>query len=229
MDENVKVPKWETLVRERIAAKLKSFQKATQTLIDSDAVEANTRLLVTDFLCEALGFDKYTDLDAELNVKGDFADYGIRIGGQLSAIVEVKRIKQVLNSTHLRQAESYALREGVEWVFLTNGQIWQMYHVDPKKNDKSDLQLILEVDLLDPSSRTPKKVDSLVYFSKEFTAKGRVEELWKAKAALAPKVVIDAILSQESLLAVKREIRRKTKENVDIDELKSVVKTLLGS
>jgi len=227
MVENNNVPKWESAVRDRITAKLKASQKATQTLIDSDAVEANTRLLVTDFLCDALGFDKYTDLDAELNVKGDFADYGIRIGGQLAVIVEVKRIKQSLNSTHLRQAESYALREGVEWVFLTNGQAWQIYHVDPKKNDKSDLQLILEVDLLDPATRMPKKIDSLVYFSKEFISKGRVKELWKAKAALAPKTVTDAILTEETLMAIKREIRRKTKENVDLIELKQVIRNLI--
>jgi predicted type IV restriction endonuclease len=227
MTELPKMPKWEEAVRERIALKFKAFQKSTQILIDSDAVEANTRLLVTDFLCDALGFDKYTDLDAELNVKGDFADYGIRISGQLAAIVEVKRIKQSLNSTHLRQAESYALREGVEWIFLTNGQVWQIYHVDPKKNDKSDLQLILEVDLLDAAMRMPKKIDSLVYFSKEFISKGRVKELWKAKAALAPKSVTDAILTEETLKAIKREIRRKTKENVDLNELKQVIRNLI--
>jgi predicted type IV restriction endonuclease len=229
MVENKALSKWELAVRDRISQKLKSFQKSTQTLIDQDAVEANTRLLVTDFLCYALGFDKYSDLDAELNVSGDFADYGIRINGQLVAIVEVKRIKQTLNATHLRQAESYALREGVQWIFLTNGQIWQIYHVDPKKNEKADRQLVLSVDLLDPSSRSPKKIDALVYFSKEFISKGKVDELWRAKAALSPKMVSDSILAEESLTAIRREIRRKTKENVDQDELKQVIQSLLAN
>lgn len=229
MTESTSIPKWEIAVRDRIANKLKSFQKSTQTLIDQDAVEANTRLLVTDFLCDVLGFDKYSDLDAELNVKGDFADYGIRINGQLVAIVEVKRIKQTLNATHLRQAESYALREGVQWLFLTNGQMWQIYHVDPKKNDKSDLQLVLNVDLLDPSSRSPKKIGALVYFTKEFVSKGRVEDLWRAKAALSPKVVTEAIFVEESLNAIRREIRRKTKENVDLDDLKQAIQVLLAN
>lgn len=227
MNDQVRMPKWEFAVRERISKQLKNFQKAAQVLIDQDAVEANTRLLITDFLCDALGFDKYADLDAELNVKGDFADYGIRVNGQLVAVVEVKRIKQTLNSSHLRQAESYALREGVEWVFLTNGQIWQIHHIDPRKNDKSEVQLVLHVDILDSATRAPKKTDSLIYFSKEFLSKGKLEELWRAKAALSPKVVSNAILSDESLTAVRREIRRKTKENVDQDELKRVIQSLL--
>jgi predicted type IV restriction endonuclease len=227
MSESIKIPKWEIQVRDRIAKQIKNFQKSAQVLIDQDAVEANTRLLITDFLCDALGFDKYADLDAELNVKGDFADYGIRINGQLVAVVEVKRIKQALNSSHLRQAESYALREGVEWVFLTNGQIWQIHHIDPRKNDKSDVQMVLQVDLLDSSIRTPKKTDHLVFFSKEFLAKGRLEELWRAKAALSPKVISSAILSESSLTAIRREIRRKTKENVDPSDLKQAIQALL--
>ncbi len=229
MSGEAKFPKWELAVRERIAKQMKTFQKAVQILIDQDAVEANTRLLITDFLCDALGFDKYADLDAELNVKGDFADYGIRINGQLVAVVEVKRIRQTLNSSHLRQAESYALREGVEWVFLTNGQFWQIYHIDPRKNDKSDVQLILNVDLLDATTRTPKKTDQLVFLSKEFLSKGRLDELWRAKAALSPKIISNAILADESLTAIRREIRRKTKENVDQGELRQAIQSILES
>ena len=48
-------------------------------LKEKDAAEADTRHLVTDFLVDVLGYDKYENLTAEFNVKGDWADYGIRI------------------------------------------------------------------------------------------------------------------------------------------------------
>jgi hypothetical protein len=38
------------------------------------ARQGDTRLLITDFLCEALGFDKFADLTTEYMVKGEFAD-----------------------------------------------------------------------------------------------------------------------------------------------------------
>lgn len=38
-------------------------------LIERDANEGDTRLLVTDFLCEGLGFDKYEPLTTEYQLR----------------------------------------------------------------------------------------------------------------------------------------------------------------
>lgn len=65
---------------------------ASHWLTSRDANEGDTRLLVTDFLCDALGFDKYADLTTEYQVKGEFADYGVRIDRELIAFIEVKRV-----------------------------------------------------------------------------------------------------------------------------------------
>jgi predicted type IV restriction endonuclease len=145
----VTVPKWEQTAKLRVAAGLKKLAKPTMMLKEKDAVEADTRHLVTDILCDVLGFDKYENLTAEFAVKGDFADYGIRIDKQLQAFIEVKRISQKLSATHLRQVESYALKEGVQWAILTNAQVWQAYHVMPVKGQQSEVTLIFEVDILD--------------------------------------------------------------------------------
>jgi predicted type IV restriction endonuclease len=72
------------------------------------------RLLVTDFLSDGLGFDKFEDLTTEYQVRGEFADYGIRIDRDLVAFIEVKRIITKLGAKHLRQVHTYALNEGVE-------------------------------------------------------------------------------------------------------------------
>ena len=118
-------PKWEAEARERVRSHLRRFTKPLGELIARDANEGDTRLLVTDFLTDALGFDKYEDLTTEYEVKGEFADYGIRIDKQLVAFVEVKRVATALHAKHLRQVEMYAVNEGVEWVILTSGVAWQ--------------------------------------------------------------------------------------------------------
>ncbi len=69
-------PRWEAEARDRLRAGLRRFSKPLADLAARDANEGDTRLLVTDFLCDALGFDKYTDLTTEYQVKGEFADYG---------------------------------------------------------------------------------------------------------------------------------------------------------
>jgi hypothetical protein len=66
------MPKWEAEARDRVRAAVRRFAKPLADLIARDANEGDTRLLVTDFLCEALGYDKYEDLTTEYQVRGEF-------------------------------------------------------------------------------------------------------------------------------------------------------------
>ena len=64
-------PKWEIAARERMKAAIKKFNKPLNDLVARDANEGDTRLLVTDMLCEGFGFDKYSELTTEYRVKVD--------------------------------------------------------------------------------------------------------------------------------------------------------------
>jgi predicted type IV restriction endonuclease len=196
-------------------------------LRDKDAAEADTRHLVTDMLVDLLGFNKYEHLTAEFNVKGDWADYGIRIEKQLVAFVEVKRVTQELSPKHLRQVESYALREGVEIAILTNGQVWQAYEVIVKKGQKSEVTLIFEVNLLDDSIKPSHKVDLMLLLSIEGFTKGLLENFIDKKNAVSPKTVVPAILSDAVIDAIRKVIRQKTDYNVDSDDVLLAVKQLI--
>src|SRR5215213_1701225 len=90
-------PKWETEARDRLKAAIRRFSKPLADLVARDANEGDTRLLVTDFLCDGLGFYKYADLTTEYQVKGEFADYGVRIDRELVAFIEVKRVATKLS------------------------------------------------------------------------------------------------------------------------------------
>lgn len=221
-------PKWEQSAKARILSGLKKIGKPTVMLIDKDAAEADTRHLVTDILVDLLGFDKYENLTAEFAVRGDWADYGIRIEKQLEAFVEVKRISQKLSSTHLRQVESYALKEGVQWAILTNAQVWQAYYVTPIKGQQSEVTLIFEVDLLDESTKPSHKTDLLFLISKEGISKGKLEDYRSAQNAVSPKTLKPILMSDEVLATVRKEIKRKTKHSVDPKDLKQAVRRILG-
>jgi predicted type IV restriction endonuclease len=221
------VPKWEQNAKNRIAAGIKKLAKPTILLKEKDAVEADTRHLVTDILCDVLGYDKYENLTAEFAVKGDFADYGVRINKQLEAFVEVKRISQKLSSTHLRQVESYALREGVQWVVLTNAQIWQAYHVTPVQGQQSEVTLIFEVDLLDDSMKASAKTELMFLISIEGISRGKLTEFLSAQNATSPKTLKPLLLSNDVLSAIRKEVKRKTKHNIEIKDLKIAIEGML--
>jgi len=222
------IPKWESNAKSRISGALKKLTKPTLLMKEKDALEADTRHLVTDILVDALGYDKYENLTAEFAVKGDFADYGIRIDKQLQAFIEVKRVSQKLSASHLRQVESYALKEGVQWAILTNAQVWQAYHVTPVKGQQSEVTRIFEVDILDETLKPSAKADLMFLISKEGLSKGRLADYLSAQNAVAPKTLKPIFLSDDVLAAIKKEIKKKTKHNIDTKDLKNAVKKFLG-
>ncbi len=214
------MPKWESEARNRIRTAIRRYGKPLSDLIARDANEGDTRLLVTDFLCEGLGYDKYEDLTTEYQVKGEFADYGIRVDKQLAAFIEVKRCTQKLGVKHLRQVQMYAVNEGVEWMVLTNGQVWQVYHLTGGLPVVVDLAL--EVDLLDEGGPTGK-ADALFYLSKEAFKRRLIDDLWKARAATAPKSLVRVLLTPVILDAVRKELRRQTGHNADEKEIERIL------
>lgn len=221
------IAKWETQARARLKENLTPLIKEIRKLEAADAVEANTRIIVNEILVLALGYDKFDNLTAEYLVKGDFADIGIRINKQLVAFVEIKRIKQDLKSAHLRQVESYALKEGVDWAILTNGNHWQVYHISVQPNQKSELTLVFEVNLLDEAQKPKEKQDLLFHISIEGISKGKLDALWKTREATSPSTITSALLSEAVLDAIKREVRKQKKQNLDIDQIRDAINDLL--
>lgn len=209
-------PKWEADARDRVKATIRKFSKPLADLVARDANEGDTRLFVTDFLCEALGFDKYEDLTTEYQVKGEFADYGIRIDKQLVAFIEVKRCTTRLNEKHLRQVQLYAVNEGVEWVILTNGVAWEAWHLTAGL--PVSLDLALKVDLADGGSASAKAKD-LFYLTKESLKRRQIDELWKSKRATSPASLACALLAPVVLDSLRKELRRSTGQNTSPDEL----------
>jgi len=216
-------PKWELDAKDDIKAALRRFAKPLADLVNRDANEGDTRLLVTDFLCEALGYDKYEDLTTEFQVRGEFADYGIRVDKQLLAFVEVKRAAQDLNARHLRQVETYAVKEGLEWLLLTNGRVWQAYHVIAGTGQQVSTTLVLEVDLLgdEPPS---KKIANLFHIHRAALKRSTISDLWKQRAATAPEALAKVIQSAPVLDAIRKEVRRRSGFNPETKDLEAAVR-----
>ena len=214
-------PKWELDTRERLRSAIRKFSKPLSELVARDANEGDTRLLVTDFLCEGLGYDKYTDLTTEYQVRGEFADYGVRIEKDLIAFIEVKRVATKLDAKHLRQVEMYAVNEGVQWVILTNGANWKVYHITGGLPVIIDLAL--DVNLLGEES-LQYKASLLYYLTRESLKRQQIDDLWRAKRATSPKSLARVLLAPPVLAAVQKELRRQTGHVVEPTEIEKLLK-----
>lgn len=216
-------PKWEQDAKNELRTAIRKFAKPLADIVARDANEGDTRLLITDFLCEGLGFDKFEDLTTEYAVKGEFADYGIRIDKQLIAFIEVKRAAQKLNPGHLRQVETYAVKEGVEWIILTNGQVWQMYHSITSPLKPVATSMVFEIDILGDDSPS-KKLELLFYLHKSALKHGLIDDLWKRKAATSASALSRLLLTPAILDAMRKEIRKNSKYSPDTQDLAHILR-----
>ena len=217
-----KLPKWELAAMEQVRGAIARYAKPLQDLRARDANEGDTRLVVTDMLCEGLDYDKFRDLTTEYMVKQDFADYGVRIDKQMVAFIEVKRISQKLNERHLRQVQMYAVNEGVEWMVLTNGAVWQAYHLT------GGLPVIVnrafEIDLLGPAP-LEQKTQMMFLLHREALKRRRIDEVWKHRAATEPGALLSLILSEAILDQIRKEVKRQTGITTTAEDLADVIKT----
>jgi predicted type IV restriction endonuclease len=214
------MPKWQAAAVERVRAALRKFAKPLADLAARDANEGDTRLLVTDFLCEGLGYDKYSDLTTEYLVKGEYADYGVRIDRELIAFIEVKRVATKLSEKHLRQVQMYAVNEGVEWVFLTNGIVWKAYHLTGGLPVVTELAFSIDLSI---DTSPSQKAGLLFYLSKDAMKRRLIDELWSAKVATSPKSIAHVLMSDVIVEAIRKQLRKQSGHNVDLQELKRVL------
>jgi predicted type IV restriction endonuclease len=217
-------PKWEVNARLQIKSGLKALKKPLTDLVTKDAVEADTRLYITDFMERVLGYDKYANLTAEYAVNGDWADYGVKIDGKLIAFIEAKRVSLKLTDKHLRQVQTYAVNEGVDWLILTNAKQWQVYHL---KAEGLPIQtdLVLDIDLIESS---PKEIESALFYLHLVSMKKKVIlDLWKRVEATSEPKVLKALLSANVVKEIRLTLAKQTGCKVTDGEVLTAVKGLL--
>lgn len=119
-------------------------------------------------------------------------------------LVEVKSIGTDLRDNHLRQAIEYGSREGIEWVMLTNGIIWQAHRIRFEQPIHHDL--VFEVDVLE--SKPTDTIEKMYLVSKEAENCSEIDLFWKHKEATSRYVVAQLLLDPGSIRTVRRQLRR---------------------
>ena len=167
-------------------------------------------------LADVFGYDKYSDVTSEHSIRGTFCDLAIKIDGQLQTLIEVKAIGLDLKDAHAKQAIDYAANQGVDWVLLTNGIVWRVYHLIFAK--PIDQELVLEIDFCALSPRLESDLELLYLWCKEGWQRSVLGEYHTQKQALS-RFFVGAMLQTETVLDVIRRELRRMSPDVRIDSL----------
>lgn len=170
-------------VAERIVAGIKRFQPVLSDARSRDVGESDTVTIVKDMLAEVFGYDKYAELTSEYSIRGTYCDLATKIDGTLQALIEAKAIGLDLKDAHVKQAVDYAANQGVDWVLLTNGVHWRVYHVVFAK--PIDHELIVDIDFCALNHRTQSDIETLYLWCKEGWQRSMLGEYRDQRQALS--------------------------------------------
>ncbi|HEY0159091.1 MAG TPA: type I restriction enzyme HsdR N-terminal domain-containing protein [Thermoanaerobaculia bacterium] len=209
-------------VAERLASGLRRFAPILAAAKSRDVNESDTSMIVTDMLADVYGYDKYTEVTRELAIRGTYCDLATRIDGKFQMLIEVKAIGLELKDAHAKQAVDYAANQGVEWVALTNGQMWKVFRVIFAK--PIDAELVLDIDLLTLNPKTAGDLESLFLLTRESMLKSGLYAYHDHLQATNKFYLAAVVLSDAVLETVRRELRRVSDAKVELEELREALK-----
>lgn len=209
-------------VAERLVAGIKKYQPILAAAKARDVGEADTVTIIKDMLSDVFGYDKYSELTSEYAIRGTYCDLATKIDGVLQTLIEVKAVGLELKDQHVKQAIDYAANQGVEWVLLTNGLCWRVYHLTFSK--PIDKELVVDIDFLALSPRSENDLDLIYLWCKEGWQRSVLDEYNTRKQALS-RFFVAAMLQTEPVLdVIRRELRRVSPDvHIDVDQIKSVL------
>lgn len=202
MAVSVKIPK---KVQERLSTGLRRYQPIVRKLADRDISEADTVTVIKDILSDVFGYDKYTELTSEQQIRGTFCDLAIRVDGKTHLLCEVKSAGTSLNDNHLRQAVNYGAHHGIEWVILSNAIVWKVYRI--KFAQPIDWEEVLCFDM-GAISRSTGDLAKLFMLCRESINTETLDAFHRQAQIVNRYVVAETLLSHTVLAALRKEFRR---------------------
>ncbi|MCY3804616.1 MAG: type I restriction enzyme HsdR N-terminal domain-containing protein [Candidatus Saccharibacteria bacterium] len=172
-----------------------------------DLDEASTRMMINHFLVDVLGYQELTDIKTEYRIKGAYADYVIEINKRQKIIVEVKARRLNLAPQHIRQACDYGANEGIDWVLLSNGCVFELYKiifskpVDNKKFFSWDLSDLAQI----------KSASEQIYLlSKKSIEKDHLDVAWQRYSELSTTKLAKILYQDRVVKMIKSQLRKAT-------------------
>ncbi|MEP3226316.1 MAG: type I restriction enzyme HsdR N-terminal domain-containing protein [Parasphingorhabdus sp.] len=193
-------------IQNRLVKGLKTYQPIVKKLRSRDVSEADTVTVIKDIFADIFGFEKYTELTSEQQIRGTFCDLAVKVESKIHYLIEVKAAGVNLNSKHLKQAVNYGMHEGIEWVILTNGIEWKIYKLRFVK--PVEYTEVMSFSFCDLNPKSQDDLSQLHILCRESITTDALAEYHKQAQIVNRFVVAELIQSDEVLRTVRRSMRR---------------------
>lgn len=204
---------------DRLSKNLRLYQSIVDNLRTRDVSEADTVTAVKDILAYIFGYDKYSEVTSEQQIKNTFCDLAIKIDGKTRYIIEVKSAASNLADNHLRQAINYGANEGIEWVILTNSIDWSVYRVvfgKPITHEE-----VISFNLIEINANKFDDVSKVFLIAREATSTDAIASFHQRSQLLGKYMIAQTVLSETIIYHMRRELRKLFPDvSVDMEQIK---------
>lgn len=221
-----------TKIDKNVRRAILDVRRMIQEAEKNDCNEAETRRRIERIFESLMGYDVFKHLSRERAVRGagetEHVDFAIELGQGEKAktviMLEIKRVNVDLARKHLKQVSSYAINAGCEWILLTNSREWKLYHVSFGQPPVTKLIHSWNI-LTDDVSVLAKRFELISFKS---VRKGALDEVWEKTNVLTPRNLLQAVLSEDSIKLLRRELRKESGVLLSPEDIVSGLRRLLN-
>ena len=203
-----------------------------EAVAKADGNEAETRRRVERIFDSLMGYDTLKHITREHAIHGvgdtEYCDFAIQLDNKESSVpimlVELKRVNVDLMPKHLKQVSSYAVNLGCEWVLLTHGKEWKLYHISFVQPPQT--KLIDSWNLLTGDPVILAEKFNLIGYKN--IKRGGLARLWEKSNVLTPQNILKIILSEQSIRLIRHDLKKATDVTVSPEEIVGAVRHLLN-
>lgn len=185
--------------------------------------EADTVQRLVKVFEDVLGYDSWSEITREAQIKERYVDLAIKMDGAVRFLVEAKSAATDLRDRHIEQAERYASQGNIRWVLLTNGVHWNLYHLTFEEG--IEYARAFQVSLAENVDEAAK---CLALLHRTSIKKGVLDDFWAHKVALAPASICRSLFHEDTLRLLRRDIRRREGLQVDEEDLARSIHDMLS-
>ena len=187
--------------------------------------EADTVDRLRNFFEDVLGYESTEDITREAQMKHRFVDLCLKINGTVRLLVEAKAANVKLRDRHIEQAQSYASHNNYQWVLLTNGVDWHLYHLTFDEGIEYEPAFIVS---LDTEEGLEDAAPKLALLHKDSVRKGELDTFWEKATAMCAGSIGKALFTDSVMRLLRREIRRTCGVLIDPEDIAKSLHNLLS-
>lgn len=202
---------------------LKKFIPHLIAARDQNLNEADIVVRLIKVLEDVLGYDGLSEITREMNMKDKYVDLAIKIDGTVKFLIEAKSAGTELRDRHIEQAERYAAENNIRWVLLTNGIVWNLYHLTFEEG--IEYARAFSVDI---TGDVDNCAECLALLHRTSVRKSGLDDFWAHRVALGPASIGKALFHENALRLMRREIRRQEGLGVDEEDLAKAIHDMLS-